>query len=61
MHKGKYVFAQLLEFIDDMEVSGALLDAVIAFGRKHGMTQIVGPLGFTDFDPEGMLASGCLP
>ena len=47
-----------IDFIDDMEVSGALLDAVTAFGRKHGMTQIVGPLGFTDFDPEGMLAEG---
>ena len=46
------------DFIDDMEVSGSLLDAVIAFGRKHGMTQIVGPLGFTDFDPEGMLVEG---
>ena len=46
------------DFIDDMDVSGALLDAVIAFGRKHGMTQIVGPLGFTDFDPEGMLVEG---
>ena len=41
-----------IDFVDDMKVSGALLDAVIAFGRKHGMTQIVGPLGFTDFDPE---------
>ena len=47
-----------IDFIDDMEVSGALLDAVIEFGRKHGMTQIVGPLGFTDFDPEGMLVEG---
>ena len=47
-----------IDFIDDMEVSGALLDAVISFGRKHGMTQIVGPLGFTDFDPEGMLVEG---
>ena len=46
------------DFIDDIEVSGALLDAVIAFGRKHGMTQIAGPLGFTDFDPEGMLVEG---
>lgn len=46
------------DFIDDMEVSGALLDAVTAFGKKHGMTQIVGPLGFTDFDPEGMLVEG---
>lgn len=46
------------DFIDDMEVSSALLDAVIAFGKEKGMTQIVGPLGFTDFDPEGMLVEG---
>lgn len=46
------------DFIDDLEVSKALLDAVVAFGKKHGMTQIVGPLGFTDFDPEGMLVEG---
>ena len=47
-----------IDFIDDMAVSGALLDAVKSFGKKHGMTQIVGPLGFTDFDPEGMLVEG---
>ena len=47
-----------IDFIDDIEVSSALLDAVIAFGKSRGMTQIVGPLGFTDFDPEGMLVEG---
>lgn len=47
-----------IDFIDDLEVSGALLNAVLEFGRKHGMNQIVGPLGFTDFDPEGMLIDG---
>ena len=46
------------DFIDDIEVSAALLDAVIAFGKERGMTQIAGPLGFTDFDPEGMLVEG---
>ena len=46
------------DFIDDIEVSSALLDAVISFGKSHGMTQIAGPLGFTDFDPEGMLVDG---
>ena len=46
------------DFIDDLEVSSALLDAVVAFGKANGMTQIVGPLGFTDFDPEGMLVEG---
>ena len=46
------------DFIDDIEVSKALLDAVTAFGKSRGMNQIVGPLGFTDFDPEGMLVDG---
>lgn len=56
--KVKQVRFGWIDFIDDMEVSGALLDAVIAFGKKHGMNQIVGPLGFTDFDREGMLVEG---
>ena len=46
------------DFIDDREVSAALLNAVEEFGRERGMTDIVGPLGFTDFDPEGMLVEG---
>ena len=46
------------DFIDDREVSKALLDAVIGFGKERGMTTILGPLGFTDFDPEGMLVEG---
>ena len=46
------------DFIDDREVSKALLDAVVAFGEERGMTTILGPLGFTDFDPEGMLVEG---
>ena len=44
--------------IDDKEVSAALIAKVEAFGKAHGMTHIVGPLGFTDFDPEGMLIEG---
>ncbi len=46
------------DFIDDREVSKALLDAVVAFGEERGMTTVLGPLGFTDFDPEGMLVEG---
>ena len=46
------------DFIDDREVSKALLDAVIAFGKERGMKTVLGPLGFTDFDPEGMLVEG---
>lgn len=47
-----------IDFVDDIEVSEALLKAVGDFGRSRGMEQIVGPLGFTDMDPEGMLTWG---
>ena len=47
-----------IDFIDDREVSQALMDKVEEFGRSYGMESIVGPLGFTDFDPEGMLVDG---
>ncbi len=47
-----------IDFIDDMEVSRALLDTVEQWGRERGMTRMVGPLGFTDLDPEGMLTEG---
>ena len=47
-----------IDFIDDKEVSKALLEAVIAFGKENGMTQVSGPLGFTDFDNEGCVVEG---
>lgn len=47
-----------IDFIDDIEVSNALLKAVEDYGKEKGMTSIVGPLGFTDMDPEGMLTWG---
>ena len=47
-----------VDFIDDREVSAALMKAVEDYGREKGMTEVIGPLGFTDFDPEGMLTWG---
>ena len=44
--------------IDDREVSAALIAKAEEFGRERGMDHIVGPLGYTDFDPEGMLVEG---
>lgn len=47
-----------IEYIDDIEVSKALLTAVEEYGRSKGMDTIAGPLGFTDMEPEGMLTMG---
>lgn len=51
----KAVRFAFLEFIDNIEVSKALLNAVSNWGIEHGMTQIQGPMGIFDFDKEGML------
>jgi len=45
----------LIEFIDDTDVSEALIEAVVRWGIAQGMDYIEGPLGITDFDKEGML------
>ena len=47
-----------IDFIDDLDVSKALFKAVEDWGKAKGMTEMVGPLGFTDMDPEGMLIWG---
>jgi GNAT superfamily N-acetyltransferase len=47
-----------IDFIDDPEVSRALIEAVEEWGRSKGKTEIQGPLGFTDLDAEGMLIEG---
>ncbi len=47
-----------IDFIDDDEVVEALIGTVEEWGRARGMTAMHGPLGFTDFDPEGMLTWG---
>ena len=46
------------DFIDDLEVSKALLDTVAKWGKEHGMDVLNGPVGFTDFDHEGLLIDG---
>lgn len=45
----------MIEFIDDIQVSHALVKAVEEWGRERGMTRIQGPMGISDFDKEGML------
>lgn len=47
-----------IDFIDDAEVSKALLGTVENWAKSNGMHEVHGPLGFTDLDPEGMLIEG---
>lgn len=53
--KGNCVRFGWIEFVDDIDVSSALLSAVEKWGRSKGMDCIQGPLGISDFDKEGML------
>ena len=47
-----------MDFIDDQEVSFALLDAVSEWGKSKGMDKLNGPVGMTDFDHQGLLIEG---
>ena len=54
----KHVRFGWFDFINDLEVSKALLDTVSQWGKEHGMEALNGPVGFTDFDHEGLLLEG---
>ena len=62
LHKEKwgqeYMRFGWIDFIDDPEVSQALMDAVESWAKEKGLKAVHGPLGFTDLDPEGMLIEG---
>ncbi len=47
-----------IDFIDDREVSAALLGVVEEWARTCGCSAVHGPLGFTDMDQSGMLVEG---
>jgi hypothetical protein len=57
-HKKMQIRFGRFDAIDDIEVSKALFKAVRDYGKEKGMDEIIGPLGFTDTDREGMLIEG---
>ncbi|EPH12342.1 GNAT family N-acetyltransferase [Myroides odoratimimus] len=57
LHKPKVRFGWL-EMIDDIEVTKALINTVIAFGKSQKMEYIEGPMGFSNMDKAGMLTKG---
>lgn len=56
--KDKYCRFGWIDFIDDENVSKALLNKVENWAKGNRMEAVHGPLGFTDLDPEGMLIEG---
>lgn len=56
--KNHHVRFGWFDFVDDLEVSKALLDAVVVWGKEKGMTELNGPVGFTDMDKEGLVVEG---
>ncbi len=52
---GRFCF---LETFDEYMVAEALLQAVEKWSLSHGMKRVVGPLAFSDKDPQGLLIEG---
>ncbi|MBE9511123.1 MAG: hypothetical protein IMY71_09610 [Bacteroidetes bacterium] len=48
----------LPESVNDQEVVHELLSSVEEWARKKGMDKLVGPLGFSDKDPQGFIIEG---
>lgn len=47
-----------IDFIDDEEVSKALIDEAIKYAKENQIDKIEGPMGFTNLDKAGMLIMG---
>jgi hypothetical protein len=47
-----------LECPNEKEVAHSLLDFIEQWSRERGMNKIIGPMGFSDQDPEGYMIEG---
>lgn len=52
---GRFCF---MECYEDQEVFHTLISNVEEWARKNGMTRMIGPLGFSDKDPQGFQIEG---
>ncbi len=57
-HNEKHARFAYLETENNQVIHNALMDAVNAWAHQKGMTHIVGPLGFSDKDPQGFMIEG---
>lgn len=46
------------DFIDDQEVVDALFEQIKTYAKELGMNEIIGPIGFSDLDKQGLLIEG---
>ena len=54
----KYIRFTRYDVIDDIAVSKLLFEKVFSWGRQKGMDTIIGPIGFSDLDKQGLLVEG---
>ncbi len=57
-HHQKRVRFTRFDSIDDQNVANLLFDAVTRWAKANGMNEIVGPLGYSDLEREGLLIEG---
>jgi len=58
IHQEKHGRFCFMECFDDKEVFHALIERVEQWTKEAGMTHLVGPLGFSDKDPQGFQIEG---
>lgn len=58
LHGERHARFAWMETENDPVVYAALMQAVEQWGREKGMTHLVGPLAFSDKDPQGFLVEG---
>ncbi len=58
LHDKKQVRFTRFDCENDQEISAALFSAVETWAKAKGMTEMVGPLGYSDLEREGLLIEG---
>jgi len=58
MHNENHARFAYFETFDDEDVAATLLGAIEDWGREMGMERLVGPLAFSEKDPQGLLIDG---
>jgi hypothetical protein len=58
VHKEKNARFCFLDCYEDIEIAKVLIDEVDQWAKNKGMEKLVGPLGFSDKEPQGMLIEG---